>query len=233
MSRVNCPVIPFPPHPPRTRPHSLMPHDSTAPSLLDLTAMSDREVVQHTRPLQLWYESLADYIITHPEAKRPDIAAAMGRTEGTISLVMQSDSFQAYYRKRRDIHSEKIDAAMRQKLFKVADASLDYLLESLNKKRDSVPIEMLQRTADTALKNLGYGSTPSPSVTVNNSPQTVNVAISLSDLEAARAALRRSQFLDPPLEESAALGGSGDQSVPREAGAETTPPDDTGGTPDV
>lgn len=148
------------------------------------------------RKMRWWYESLADYMIANPQATQNEIAAYFGRAVATISTIVNTDAFIAYFRQRRQQHAEGLDIAVRAKLFKIADASLDHMLAALEKKRDSVPIETLHRTTDMALKNLGYGA-PAPSgVTVHVGPQpptTVNVAVSLDDLERAREALRRNQ----------------------------------------
>lgn len=169
------------------------------PPLLSLAAGSSHEAMKASRPMRWWYESLADYMISNPSATQAEIAAHLGRAESTISLVINTDSFKAYFRQRRNVHAEQLDATVRQKLFKVADSSLDHLLTVLDKKRDNIPIEMLQRTADSALKNLGYGvaAPATTNVNVNTNPQTVNVAVSLEDLEAAREALRRNQLSTP------------------------------------
>jgi hypothetical protein len=75
------------------------------------------------------------------------------------------------------------------------------MLTVLEKKKDSVPIESLQRMSEMAFKNLGYGASANGAgVTVNvgaAQPATVNVAVSLSDLERAREALRRQQLAPP------------------------------------
>jgi hypothetical protein len=154
-----------------------------------------------TRKMRSWYESLADYMIVHPTISNGELARHFGRAESTISTVVNTDSFKMYFRQRRAQHAETLDASVRQKLFKIADQSLDHMLSALEKKRDSVPLETLQRTSDMALKNLGYGAGTAPGVTVNvdQRPQTVNVAVSLDDLERAREALRRNQ-LAPPID---------------------------------
>jgi CHAD domain len=175
-----------------------------------------------TRKMRSWYESLADYMIVHPTISNAELARHFGRAESTISTVVNTDSFKMYFRNRRAQHESTLDATVRQKLFKIADASLDHMLAALEKKRDNVPLETLQRTSDMALKNLGYGAAAPSGVTVNvdqRAPQTVNVAVSLDDLERAREALRRNQ-LAPPIEveytevESPALGGSAMTSSP-------------------
>lgn len=144
-----------------------------------------------------WYESLADYMIAHPEARQGEMARHFQRTESTISLILNSDTFKAFYRKRRDEHAAKLDEGVRAKLFRVADSSLDNLLLSLEKKKDSVPIDILHRTTDMALKNLGYGTQPAAGSGPGNINTVVNVAVSLEDLQAAREALRRNQMTQP------------------------------------
>jgi hypothetical protein len=157
-----------------------------------------------TRKMRWWYESLADHMIANPNATQNEIAAAFQRNPATISTVINTDAFKAYYRQRRAHHTDKLDAAVRDKLFKVSSKSLDYMLEVLDKKRDTVPLETLTRISDSALKNLGYGAPASPgvNVNVNTAPQNVTVAVSVEDLERAREALRRSQLAPPPIVEA-------------------------------
>lgn len=155
--------------------------------------VSEWERLKATRKPRWWHETLADYILAHPTATHEELALFVGRTPATISLIVNTDAFKAYFRKRRQQHSEALDAEVRGKLYKIANTSLDHMLSAIDKKRDTIPLEMLHRTVDTTLKSLGYGA-PSPqgttSVTV---APTVNVAVSVEDLEAARAALRQSQ----------------------------------------
>jgi len=156
-----------------------------------------------TRKMRNWYESLADYMIVHPTVSQGELAAHFGRAESTISTVVNTDSFKMYFRQRRAQHEATLDATVRDKLFKLADTSLDTMLTVLEKKKDSVPIENLQRMSEMAFKNLGYGPQPTGGVQVNvNSapPATVNVAVSVADLERAREALRRQQSALPELE---------------------------------
>jgi hypothetical protein len=177
---------------------------------------SIHEFRKSTRKMRWWYESMADYMIANPSATQDQIAAYFGRNPATVSTIINADSFKAYFRGRRAQHAEGLDAAVRTKLFSVANNSLDHLLVALEKKRDAVPIELLQRTADTALKNLGYGAPPSAGTTVNvnTTPQAVNVAVSLDDLERAREVLRRNQ--QRTIEAS-----------PCEAGSATAPSEDS------
>lgn len=206
-----------------------------------LLALADPDThhgaVLRTRKMRWWYEALADYMITHPSATQGEMAAHFQRHQATISVVINTDAFKAYYRARRAEHAEKLDSAVREKLFRVADSSLDRMLDVLDKKRDSIPLETLHRTADTALKNLGYGASAPNVVNVSAPPTTVNVAVSLDDLERARAALRRNQQAPPPTIEheaasEASSGSSGTTSPPKGGGASTPsaePPEEDSG----
>jgi hypothetical protein len=164
----------------------------------DTAPISLHEHRKATRKMRWWYESLADYMVTNPSATQNDMAMNFGKAESTISTIVNSDAFKAYLRQRRAVHVEKLDGEVREKLFKAANRSLDHMLDVLEKKRDTIPLEMLQRVADSSLKNLGYGVTPpgGTTVNVNANPPNVHVAVSLDDLELARAALRRNQMID-------------------------------------
>lgn len=157
-----------------------------------------------TRKMRWWYEALADFMIANPRATQNQIAAHFNRGVATISTIVNSDAFTAYFRQRRDKHAEVLDASVRSKLMNVADKSLDLMLDQLDKKRDTIPLEQLQRTTESTLKALGYGveKPAHTNVTVNTGPQMIPVAVSLNDLEAAREALRRNQLAPvaaPPL----------------------------------
>lgn len=158
-----------------------------------------------TRKMRWWYEALADHMIAHPNDTQNEIAAHFGRAVSTISTIIHTDAFKAYFRQRRNAHAERLDAGIRHKMFEVADKGFDLILEKLEKKRDTIPIETLQRTVDSTLKSLGYGLAPAgPTVNVNTGGGNAYVAVpvSLGDLEAAREALRRNQMqtLEEPQE---------------------------------
>jgi ribosomal protein L25 (general stress protein Ctc) len=169
------------------------------PSREALIAASGGSIHEHrktTRKMRWWYESLADFMIANPRATQNEIAAHFGRATSTISTIVNTDMFKAYFRQRRDQHAEVLDASVRSKLMNVADKSLDMMLDHLEKKRDTIPLEGLQRNLETTLKSLGYGqSSPQVAVTVNNAqPTVIPVAVSMEDLQAAREALRRNQM---------------------------------------
>jgi len=182
---------------------------------------SIHEFRKANRKMRWWYESLADYMIANPTSTQTEIAAYFQRNPATISTVISTDAFKAYFRQRRAQHAEGLDTAVRAKLFNLANSSLDLMLATLEKKRDSVPLDTLQKTSDMALKNLGYGAGAPSGVTVNvgqQPPAQINVAVSLDDLQRARDALRRNQ--ERTIDVSPALGGGGDHVLRAEGAAE-------------
>lgn len=151
--------------------------------------------VKATRKMRWWYEALADYMVAHPQARQNDIALHFGRSASTISLIINSDAFQAYLRKRRADYVEALDTTVRDKMLNVASQSFDLILERFEKKRDTIPLETIHKSAELAMKGLGMGVEKSgPAVVVNQqNAQPIAVAVSLDDLQAAQQALRAAQ----------------------------------------
>lgn len=153
--------------------------------------------IKATKRMRWWYEHLADYMIAHPKALQNDIAAHFGKSPGTISVIVNSDAFKAYLRQRRANYVEALDSSVREKMLNVADVGFDLILDRFDKKRDTIPLETLNRTIELALKGSGMGQTPGAGTVVNvNAPSqttVVPVPVSLSDLQEAQQALRNAQ----------------------------------------
>lgn len=166
---------------------------------LSLPAPSPYDAIKANRRMRWWYEHLADLMIANPSMKQNDLAAHFNRSPSTISLIINSDAFKAYLAQRRAEYTKTLDASVRDKLLNVADKSFDLILQRFEKKRDTIPLDSLQKLADSSLKALGYGQEKSSGPTIiNNQPTTVlPVAVSLSDLQDAQKALRAAQT--PPM----------------------------------
>ena len=140
-----------------------------------------------------WYEDIADWMIQHPGGLAKECAKDLNKHPVTISMIVGSDLFKAYYAKRRAEWRERHDHALINKLTNLAEASLDLLLIQLEKKKDQVPIQLVTEMATSALDRLGYSPQRNggPALQVNvNGAQTVQVAVSTEQLEEAREALR-------------------------------------------
>lgn len=175
----------------------------TTESLIAASGGSIHEHRKTTRRMRWWYESLADFMLAHPTATQNDIAKHFGRAVSTISTVVNTDAFKAYLRVRRAEYHATLNEAVKSRLLNVAEKSLDAILDKLEKKRDTIPLDQLNRTTEQTLRALGYGQPSGPSVVVNTGapqPTTIAVSVSLDDLTAAREALRASQqqAIEPP-----------------------------------
>lgn len=141
-----------------------------------------------------WYEAVADQMLANPHLTKLEIATRLGKSPGTIIAITKSDSFKTYYAQRRADFTARHDAAIMNRLTKVAEASLDLISESLEKRRDQVPLDLLKDLATSSLEKLGYGTKPAPGVQVNlnqmNAAFVVPPAVDAAAIEEARDALR-------------------------------------------
>lgn len=142
-----------------------------------------------------WHEALADYLTANPTATNKECADYLGngRSEGTISLIRNTDTFKALLGARRQELRDTMDAAITSKLTGIAYTAFDAILNRLEKKRDTLPMNELTNVVDTISKFTGAGKQGGVTVNVNNQPQVVNVPVSVSELQEAQAALRRHQ----------------------------------------
>jgi hypothetical protein len=160
----------------------------------------------------LWYDAIVDDMLANPGTTIKATAARLGRSPVTIGYIVNSDLFRARYAQRRDQFNEALDTRLIGKLAKVAELSLDLTLESLEKKRTTVPLPLLHEVSDKALARLGYGpkqnGTPATTVVVNNSSSgsvSIPSTVSPEALQNARDMLRtiEGRATEPSLRESA------------------------------
>jgi hypothetical protein len=145
-----------------------------------------------------WYAAIADWMIANPGRPLCDCAKDIGRAQNTVYLIAQTDLFKAHLAERRSEWEARHDTGLRQRLHAVAESSLDVLLDTIDKKRDTLGAEQLTTIATSALDRLGYSpqkSTPlGVQVNLPGSHQTMVVApIDPAALEEARSAMRLAQ----------------------------------------
>ena len=144
---------------------------------------------------QYWYDSIIDWMFANPGGTIKQCAADLGRNPVTIGLIVRSDIFKSRYAARRARFSEELDHRLVGKLAKVAELGLDLTIEVMEKKRDSVPLPLLNDITKSAMDRLGYGPSPAQSASVvvhnNVSAQVANVpdTVSVGALEKARGYL--------------------------------------------
>lgn len=107
--------------------------------------------------IQYWYDSIIDWMFANPGGNLKECAAALGKAPVTIQLIVRSDLFKARYSARRALFNQELDHRLVGKLAKVAELGLDLTLEVMEKKRDSVPLPLLNEITSRAMDRLGYG----------------------------------------------------------------------------
>lgn len=147
------------------------------------------------RKRMLWYYSaIIDWMVANPGRPLRECAQYIGRTQTTLSIIINSDMFKAALAQRKAEFQNMHDIGLIQKTTRVANAGLDAILDSLEKRRDKIPLADLNTVTEGALSRLGYGTKPAAGVTVNVGTTTnVVLPVSSADLEVARMALRQVQ----------------------------------------
>jgi hypothetical protein len=120
------------------------------------------------KPTRQWHEALVDDMLANPTAKLEDRSARLNRSVNYLSMIINTDMFKALYEARRQAFTERLEGSIANKTAQVADRALDMVLETLEKKRDSLPFQSLVELTDRTLTRLGYGvAKPGPAVNVN------------------------------------------------------------------
>lgn len=140
---------------------------------------------------KIWYDDLLEYFLTNPGTTITAAAEYVGRNMAWVSMLVRSDSFQAALAKRRDERMGEINAAVGDRLTRVALTALEVLDEKLSKHRTNIPIEKVTEAVDVTLERLGYGKKPDPVATQAN--VQINIGADPSAVAAARASLRAAE----------------------------------------
>lgn len=144
-----------------------------------------------------WYPAIADAMLRNPDYSQEKIARELGKTPVTISMIVNTDLFRDYFAQRRKDWERTHDASLVQKTMKVASSALDILAESMEKKRDSIPIGQLTQIATSALDRLGYSpnkpAAPAGGLTVNAQNAQLVMPVSADQLREAQDAIRLAQ----------------------------------------
>lgn len=208
-------ALPMPSSPPAAIPESFF-ADIAPPRPAELGDLSQHSGWKPTKAMT-WYDAIIDDMFAHPGTSLKETAARLGRSPVTVGLIVRSDLFKARYAQRREAFASELDMRLAGKLAKVAETALDLTQEVLNKKRDSVPLPLLNEITKGALDRLGYGpsrseSAQTVSVTVNNQ-QAVSAQVSPDALARARENLRLLQTKAVDVTPSPVVAGLPDEGV--------------------
>ena len=144
--------------------------------------------------LRWWYPAIADWMLRNPGGSMEQCAKELERGTNTIHIIVNSDMFKEYYAQRRREWQQNHDFAILDKVNRVAERSLDLLLDKMEKQSDKIPMQLTRDVAFSALDRLGYAPQSGPQVAVNVGEQkNVFVAVTPDALEEARQALRNAE----------------------------------------
>jgi hypothetical protein len=158
--------------------------------------MSDYHRARLTRRQRWWHETLADFLLMNPTASNQECSDFFNglRSPDTIQLIRNTDVFKALMASRRQEINENMSAAIISKAAGVTYTAFDAILDKINKKRDTLPMNELTSALETVNKFVnGPVKTGGVTVNVNQPQQTLVVPVGINDLAEAQAALRRHQ----------------------------------------
>lgn len=111
-----------------------------------------------------WTHKLAiDLMIEHPEWTEKELAGYFGHTPSWVSMVVNSDAFQAKLAERRDeVLNPEVKASIEERFKVLAKNSLERLNSKLENPNASD--NLVLRSVELAAKALGLGVRPPPPV---------------------------------------------------------------------
>lgn len=144
-----------------------------------------------------WYSAIADWQLANPGRPMAECAKSIGKHPNTIAMIVATDMYRDYFARRREEWTREHDFALINKTTRVAEKSLDLMLDKMEKQGDKIPMNIVTEVATSALDRLGYAPKTTPSVEVNVNSQdnrkVVMIPISAGALEEARDAIRAAE----------------------------------------
>lgn len=143
------------------------------------------------RNFRWWHEAIIDDMLAHPTSTLEERSKRLGYATSYLSLLMNSDMFQAVYNERRANMRSLVDDSIAKKMADVADLGLDIMREKLEQKRSSIGFKDLTELNLGLLDRLGYSAKQSaPAVQVNVNNSNTSATVTPEALAEARGRLR-------------------------------------------
>ena len=133
------------------------------PSLPPSVARREAGLPQTLQRVRYSHEAMADMLIADPTITQNSIAAYFGRTPTWISIVINSDAFQAFYSARKaELIDPELVATVRERLQALTVRSLQVLQEKMMRPADQIPDNLALKAAELGAKGLGLGGNAPP-----------------------------------------------------------------------
>lgn len=150
------------------------------------------------RKMGITHELILNWLVSNPDKTQNECAEHFGVTPAWLSVVVNSDCFQARWLHLRQMLDQEVTAVAEAKMREVVDKGLDRLSTMIEASPDP---EFVLNTTDKILSRLGYGKTPAVQI---NAQQTNSYYVSRDVLAQARQQVLTSQQaipVLPPLQE--------------------------------
>ena len=89
------------------------------------------------------HKRMVDHILLEPDVSNKGLAECFGYSETWISIIVNSDAFQAELEKRRQVHERDLSETILTKAQTLAGHSLDYLNDLFEKEDSPAEISSL------------------------------------------------------------------------------------------
>lgn len=134
------------------------------------------------------HDAMIDLMLMDPSITQDALAEYFGYSPGWISLMKNSDAFQARYAQRRqELVDPVVMATIEKNLEGMASRSMDILRQKLDRPAEEVPDNLALRALEISTKALGYGAKQQqPPVQVNMDIHLEQLAGNLTHLLAAK-----------------------------------------------
>ena len=104
------------------------------------------------------HDAMIDMIVANPAISQNEIAQHLGYTPAWVSIIVNSDAFQAALKERREeIIDPKLRATVEDRLKAVANGAMEKLMERLTTNAPFSNRELIE-AANMATKGLGFGA---------------------------------------------------------------------------
>ena len=130
------------------------------------------------------HDAMIDLIIQEPGIHQNELAKVFGFSATWISVVINSDAFQAKLALRKDeLIDPELRASIKERFQAVVVRSTQVLLEKLNKPVDQISDQLALRAAEMGAKALGLGgNAPAQTVVISSEDRLQKLAGRLTGL---------------------------------------------------
>lgn len=116
--------------------------------------MAQRQI----KKINWWHEAIIDWMLEYPDSKLGECAEYFQKTQGWISVIINSAAFQDLLEQRKLLHAHMISMTLTEKLEGIAHQSLESLEKSMKATENEgvMSVGCARDTAEMAMKLLGY-----------------------------------------------------------------------------